>query len=119
MMKKRKHLEGDSTQPVTSRSVSATEAQNNFGRVLGEAAGGRVVYITKYDRPAAVVMSIAEYDALTRSGSQDLDELAGEFEARLAGMQTSQAAAAVDSLFEMDPKSLGEAAHEAARNDKS
>lgn len=119
IVRKRVHQEVDSAQPMASRSVSATEAQNNFGRVLGDAALGRVVYITRYDRPAAVVMSIAEYDALTRSSAQELDELTREFEARLAGMQTSRAAAAVDALFEMDSSELGATAREAAQTEKS
>jgi prevent-host-death family protein len=46
-------------------SLSATEAQNNFGQVLGRAKRGGRVFITRYDRPEAVLLSIEEYEALT------------------------------------------------------
>lgn len=108
------HDEGgnrESTRPDTSDSVSATEAQNNFGRVLGQAAEGGVVYITRYDRPAAVVMSIDRYRGLTeRDDPETLDELTREFDELFAGMQSDEAAAAFDALFEMDSEALGEAA---------
>jgi len=93
-----------------SGSVSATEAQNNFGRVLGQAVNEGVVYITRYDRPAAVVMSIDEYRNLTEPRSSELDVLTREFDELYAGMQTPAASAAFDSLFEMGSEELGEAA---------
>ena len=97
-------------------SVSATEAQNNFGRVLGQAASEGVVYITRYDRATAVVMSIERYRALTELDAPDLDELAREFDETFARMQTPGASAAVAALFEMGSKELGDAAVLGARH---
>lgn len=96
-------------------TVSATEAQNNFGRVLGQAADEGVVYITRYDRPTAVVMSIEEYRSLTEPQASELDDLAREFDELYAGMQTAPASAAFDALFEMGSEELGEAAVRGAR----
>ena len=95
-------------------SISATEAQNNFGAVLQRVAGGEVVYITKYDQPTAVVMSPETYWELVSEHSE-LQDLEREFDEMLAHMQTTDAAAAVETLFEMDSDDLGAAAVRAAR----
>jgi 2-haloalkanoic acid dehalogenase type II len=74
----------DAQRPIAtaegSVSVSATEAQNNFGRVLGNVAQDRVVYITRYDRPEAVVLSLRRYEALSGSSAPDLEELTRRFD---------------------------------------
>lgn len=98
-------------------SVSATEAQNNFGRVLAQAAREGAVYITRYDRPAAVVLSIERYHELVAADAGELDELAREFDEMLARMQTEEAAAGVDALFEMGSAELGRAAVRGARRE--
>lgn len=98
-------------------SVSATEAQNNFGRVLGKVAEDRVVYITKYDRPEAVVLSVKRYEALTGPGAPELEELTRRFDEMLARMQSPESAAGVDDFFAMGTQELGEAAVRGARRD--
>jgi antitoxin Phd len=96
--------------PSGGASVSATEAQNNFGRVLGQAASEGAVFITRYDQPTAVVLSMDRYRALTKSDGQDLDEVTREFDEMVARMQTSGAKTAVDALFDMDAGAIGKAA---------
>jgi len=88
---------------------SATEAQNNFGEVLRRVAEGEVVYITKYDRPTAVVLSPRRYRQLIDDDAE-LERLEREFDEMFAAMQTAEAARAADALFEMPPRKLGEAA---------
>lgn len=88
---------------------SATDAQNNFGDVLRRVAEGEVVYITKYDRPTAVVLSPGRYQELVGDDT-NLRRLEREFDAMLAAMQTNDAARAADALFDMSPRELGEAA---------
>lgn len=88
---------------------SATDAQNNFGEVLRRVAEGEVVYITKYDRPTAVVLSPRRYRELVGDDA-DLQRLEREFDELLAALQTEEAARAADALFEMSPQELGEAA---------
>lgn len=95
--------------------VSATEAQNNFGRVLARAMAGGTVYITKHDRPAAAVVSIDRYHDLAGTDDPDLVELEREFDVRLAHMQSDKAAAAFDALFRMGSEDLGRAAVRGAR----
>lgn len=98
-------------------AVSATEAQNNFGRVLTRAASEGTVYITRYDRPTAVVLSIERYRELAGSDAAELDELEREFDEMLARMQSEEAAAAVDALFEMRSDELGDAAVRGAQSE--
>ncbi len=100
-----------------SGAVTSTEAQNNFGRVLSRASRGETVYITKYDRATAVVVSIERYRELTDDAATDLDELTDEFDAMLAGMQSDEAAAGFDALFSMDSAALGDAAVKGAEGD--
>lgn len=91
-------------------SVSATEAQNHFGEVLGRAAREGAVFIRKYNRPAAVVLSMDAYRKLRGQSDVDLDELSREFDELLARLQTEEAAAATDALFDMEADELGQAA---------
>lgn len=94
-------------------SLSATEAQNNFGEVLQRVSGDEIVYITKYDRPTAVVMSADRYQELLGEDSE-LEQLEQQFDEMLAQMQTGEAAAAADALFETDSDELGATAVRAA-----
>lgn len=105
-----KSTPADSNETRERTSVSATEAQNNFGRVLDRAATEGTVYVTRYDRPAVVVLSIDRYRELAGEGVPELDQLTREFDEMLARMQTDEAAAAVEALFEAGPDELGEAA---------
>lgn len=98
-------------------SVTATEAQNNFGRVLGTVAQDQVVYITKYDRPEAVVLSVERYEALTGRNAPDLEELTRRFDEMLARMQSPEAVTGVETFFAMGTEELGAAALRGARRD--
>jgi antitoxin Phd len=91
-------------------SIPATEAQNNFGQVLGRAKREGRVFITRYDRPEAVVLSIEEYEALTGREPVDLQALEREFDAMLLRMQRPEHGRAVDQLFAMTATELGKAA---------
>lgn len=97
-------------------SVSATDAQNRFGEVLSRAASEGAVFIRKYDRPAAVLLSMDAYRELRGRTGVDLEELASEFEETLARLQTDEAAAATDTLFDMGTDELGRAAVRRARD---
>lgn len=98
-------------------SVSATEAQNHFGEVLSRAAREGAVFIRKYDQPAAVLMSMDAYRDLRGRTDVDLDGLTREFEEMLVRLQTDEAAAATDALFEMGADELGRAAVRGARGE--
>jgi prevent-host-death family protein len=98
-----------------SSSYSATEAKNEFGRLLEQAIHGEPVVITKHDSPRAVLMSFAEFQALKQAPQAGLDTLRGEFDRLLQGMQTPMARRAVDRLFRMTSPALGKAAVAGAR----
>jgi prevent-host-death family protein len=95
--------------------ITATEAKNEFGRVLEKAIQGGVVVITKHDEPKAVLISVREFHALANAGRTRLDTLTAEFDALLARMQQPGARAGMQAAFDASPKQLGAAAVAAAR----
>ena len=96
-------------------AFSATDAKKQFGRVLEMALRGGVVVITRHDTPKAVLLSVDEFNALTRATERTLDTLSAEFDAMLARMQTPRARARMKAAFQASPKELGKAAITAAR----
>jgi len=95
--------------------ISATEAKNEFGRVLEKALRGTTVVITKHDEPKAVLLSVDEFNALSHSSQNKLNTLSGEFDALLSRMQTSKSRLAMKAAFDASPRQLGKAAVAAAR----
>jgi antitoxin Phd len=106
------HYRGERPETV---SVSATDAKNEFGRILERAIQGGTVVITKHDAPKAVLISVDEFKALSRANRVDLDTLSGEFDRLLARLQRPAARAGMKAAFDASPKQLGQAAVAAAR----
>jgi antitoxin Phd len=100
---------------VNASSFTATEAKNEFGRVLEMVIQGGVVVITKHDAPKAVLVSMEEFSALARATESKLETLSSEFDALLARMQTPKARAGMKAAFDASPEQLGRAAVAAAR----
>lgn len=98
-----------------SVSFTATEAKNEFGRLLEKAILGDVVVITRRDTPKAVLISIEEFNALSNAPEARINALSGEFDALLAGMQQPTSRHAMQAAFRASPEQLGKAAVEAAR----
>jgi antitoxin Phd len=96
-------------------TVAATRFKNQFGAVFEQAALGGAIAITKHDTPKAVLMSIAEFEALTTSREPALDELSERFDELLERMQQPAAKAALASAFDATPAQLGRSAVKAAR----
>lgn len=103
------------TTPQITASISATDAKNEFGRILEKVIQGGTVVITKHHEPKAVLMSINHFNELSRANRARLDTLSGEFDALLARMQAPAARAGMKSAFNASPKQLGRAAVAAAR----
>ncbi len=104
--------------PVTysqQRSYTATQAKNEFGRVLDEALQGATVVITKHDAPKAVLISRDKFNALQQAPQLKLDTLSSEFDALLSRMQTARARAGMERAFHASSERLGKAALSAAR----
>jgi antitoxin Phd len=96
-------------------SVPATRFKNEFGAIFEQAALGGAVAITKHNTPKAVLLSYAEFEALTRASSPVLDELTDEFDALLERMQAPRSKAGMAAAFDATPEELGRAAVKAAR----
>jgi prevent-host-death family protein len=101
--------------PRRTTSITASEAKNEFGRVLDTAMQGALVVITKHDAPKAVMMSMDAFNALSGATEIQLEALSEEFDALLDGMQTPKARAAMKRAFGASSKQLGHAAASAAR----
>jgi prevent-host-death family protein len=91
----------------TSLTVTATEAKTRFGPLLEAAIAGGSVIITKHDTPKAVLLSMAEFEALGGARPPDLHALSAEFDGLLARLQTPAARTALKSAFSAPPKTLG------------
>jgi antitoxin Phd len=100
--------------PETS-SVTATEAKNDFGRILERVTRGGTVIITRHDVPKAVLLSVEQFDSLSRANEVRLDTLSGEFDALLAQMQTPGSRAGMEFAFGAPPQQLARAALAATR----
>lgn len=97
-------------------TITSTEAQNGFGRVLDAVAKEGTVLITKRNVTQAVVISAERYEALTRAEAPQLDELTAEFDAMLAGMQGPASREAMRAAFASSPDELGQTAFAAAQS---
>ena len=95
--------------------VTATEAKNQFGRLLEKAMQGGVVVITKHDAPKAVLISMDEYTALSNAPESRIDTLTAEFDSLLLRMQGPAVRNSMQAAFRASPKQLGKAAVVAAR----
>ena len=96
-------------------TVTASRLKNEFGTVFEQATLGGAVVITKHDTPRAVLLSYAEFEALTASATPALNDLSERFDKLLATMQTPKAKAGVAAAFDATPAELGAAAVKAAR----
>ncbi len=101
--------------PSRACTVTATIAKKEFGGVLERVIRGEMVVITKHDAPKAVMLSLDEFEALSRAATRPLDALSDEFDALLARMQAPKARAGMKAAFEASPKQLGKAAVATAR----
>ena len=98
-----------------TRTVTATEAKTRFGPLLEGAIRGESVVITKHNTPKAVLLSMAEYEALGGRQPLDLKALTAEFDAQFAAMQTPASRAARRAAFAASPDELALAAVSGAK----
>ena len=95
-------------------TVAATRFKNEFGAIFEQASLGGAIAITKHNRPKAVLLSYAEFEALTRASAPALDDLSARFDELLHRMQEPNAKTAMASAFDATPEQLGGAAVKAA-----
>ncbi len=109
------HFRNRRGEHVDLRAFTASEAKQEFGRVLDAAARDGAVTITRHDQPRAVLLAIDEFEALVAGGARTLDALSAEFDGLLETMQTSKARKGMAAAFAASPAQLGRAAVAAAR----
>lgn len=100
---------------ATKASYTATEAKNEFGRLLEQAIQGTTVVITKHDSPRAVLISIDHFQTLQEAPQAKLNTLTEQFDTLLERMQSPKARLGMAAAFRADAKQLGKAAVAAAR----
>jgi prevent-host-death family protein len=98
-----------------SARFTATQAKNEFGRVLDMVLQGGTVVITKHDAPKAILISMDGFNKLTQATERTLDTLREEFDEMLARMQSPKARTAMKEAFRASPEESGKAAVIAAR----
>src|SRR5262245_53512429 len=96
-------------------SYTATEAKNEFGRILEQAIQGTTVLITKHHAPRAVLISINHFRALEEAPQLKLNTLTEQFDTLLERMQTPKARRGMAAAFGANNKQLGKVAVVAAR----
>ena len=101
--------------PEESARFTATQAKNEFGRVLEMVLQGGTVVITKHDAPKAILISVDGFNKLSHATERTLNTLREEFDALLDRMQSPKARKAMKSAFAASPEELGKAAVIAAR----
>jgi prevent-host-death family protein len=56
---------------VKTRSISSTDAQNNFGRVMESAVQEHVAYVvTRRETPVVVILGVKDFGELLRGGPE-------------------------------------------------
>ena len=99
---------------VEAVRTSATEFKQHVGKYLDLARRGRVL-IERQGRPAAVLISVEEYEALNPSATRVIDLLTEEFDGLMARMQQPQFHQAMEQAFAASPADLA-AAHRRGMN---
>jgi len=100
---------------ATKASYTATEAKNEFGRLLEQAIQGTTVLITKHDSPRAVLISIDYFQTLQEAPQAKLNTLTEQFDTLLERMQSPKARRGMAAAFGANNKQLGKVAVVAAR----
>lgn len=103
--KKKQDASGVST--GTRLTVTATQAKNGFGPLLEKAIQGSSVVITKHDRPKAVLLSVAAFEALVSRSEPTLASLTKEFDSLLVRMQSTSSRRGLEAAFTASPEEMG------------
>jgi prevent-host-death family protein len=98
-------------------AFSSTQVQNRFGGVLDELRTVGAIVIERHDRPAAVLISVEEFERLRANSqpSRQLDMLTSEFDALVARMQSPSVAAGLAKAFAASPAKLAAASASSIR----
>jgi prevent-host-death family protein len=95
-------------------TVTATELKHSTADVLDQVNAGKVLAITRHDKPRAILLSVEQYRELTGGEGDWLADLHEEYGGMLDRMQEPDQKAAAIRAFNATPEELGHAAVEAA-----
>lgn len=95
--------------------VPISEAKNNLSQLVERVRGRERVVITRNDRPAAVLLSIEDYNEMAASIPDPLVELENRFAGLLSAIASTETNAAGAALFKASSMALGDAAHNAVK----
>ena len=112
---RQRNVSRDVNRSAAKASYTATEAKNEFGRLLEQAIQGTTVLITKHDSPRAVLISIDHFQTLQEAPQAKLNTLTEQFDTLLERMQTPKARRGMAAAFGANNKQLGKVAVVAAR----
>lgn len=91
-------------------TITATEAKSSFGAVLDRALSDGGVAISKHAEVKAVLLSVAQYEALVAARPDPLSTLTEEFDGLVERMANPSGRKAGRSLFNASPTRLGRVA---------
>ena len=95
--------------------VPISEAKNNLSQLVERVRGRERVVITRNDRPAAMLLSIEEYNEMAASIPDPLGEIENRFAGLLSAIASAETVAAGTALFKANSNDLGRAAHNAIK----
>ena len=96
-------------------TITATELKNATADVFEQVAAKQAIAITRHEKPRAILLSVEQYEALTRQRPEWLETLHEEYRGMLERMQGPEQRAGAEKLFKATPEELGQAALWAAQ----
>jgi prevent-host-death family protein len=107
-----RNAEGD---VVELKDVPVSDAKKSLGAIFEDVAAGRPVAILKHNQRRAVLLSIEDFDALTKYQADALARLTSRYDQLMATMQGDAHRKGADAFFAMSGDDMGKAALAATR----
>lgn len=105
---------------MKSRTRTASDIKDHWRDVVADAKANGEVFVTHYNRPEVVVVSIDRYSKLKADAAANdpLSTLRAEFDRELAYLRGPAAGSELRRLFDATPDELAHAANAAALRQK-
>jgi hypothetical protein len=101
---------------MKSRTRPASDIKDHWRDIVADAKANGEVFVTHYNRPEVVVVSIDRYSKLKADAAANdpLTTLRAEFDRELAYLREPEAGGTLRRLFDATPDELARAANEAS-----
>ena len=100
---------------ASAELVPISDAKNNLSQLVERVRARERVVITRNDRPAAVLLSIEDYNEMAAAIPDPICELENRFAGLLSAIASAETNAAGIALFKASSTQLGNAAHHALK----